>query len=119
MIWMLSEHDESVYFAKILRSKWILFSKLAQEIWTPSYNQIKKHKAEGMWKWVPDYMIVLITKTGKKVLCFIEMKRLKWWVISLDQKKRIHNLNMCWVKAKVCNWAKEALIFIFDIIENG
>ena len=115
----MNEHQECVYLAKILKSKNILFSKLAQEIWTPSYNQIMKQKSEGMAKWVPDYMIILITKTGKKELCFIEMKKIKGWTISIDQKKRIDNLNQCWIKAKVCNWAKEAINFIFEIIENG
>lgn len=112
---MLTENQECTIFAKYLRSKKILFTKIASEIWTPSFNQIRKQKLEWLWKWVPDYVIIVPKQNWKKELVFIEMKRKDWWQVSIDQKRWIYWINEAWIKAKVCKWAIEAINFILYV----
>ena len=114
----MKETQECIIFAKILRSKGFLFSKIPSEIWTPSYNQIKKQKAEWLNKWVPDYLIIVPKKNWKEELVFIEMKKQKGWIVSEHQKKWLESLNKCWVKAVVCKWVIEAVNFISKIMND-
>lgn len=115
----LNEHQECIIFAKFLKSINCLYTKTAQEIRTPSYWQIQKQKAEGLCSWLPDYVIIVRCCSGKKKICFVEMKRQKGWVISESQKKRINQLLECWINATVCKWAMEAIKYIQRIIAEN
>lgn len=114
----MHEHDECKAFAKLLRMKGILFWKIASEIWTSSFNQISRQKAEWMTKGLPDYIIVVPKKNWKQELVFVEMKRKANGVVSTEQKRRLFNLNQCWVKATVCKWVIEAWNFISKIMND-
>lgn len=115
---VMNEHEECRIFAIVLKNKWLLFSKIANEIRTPSYNQIRKQKSEWLNRWVPDYIVIVPRKDGTKKLVFVEMKKQKWWYLNQYQKKRIENIKDCWIDVAVCKWAIEAINFINNIIDN-
>ncbi len=78
-----------------------------------SKEQAYKNVAEGVNKGVPDMLI--ITKNNR--ILFIELKRLKLWVVSEEQKEWNKRLNSChwWSIAFVCKWHLEAIKIIEEI----
>ena len=111
---MLTESQEAILFANRLRQKKFLFTKIAQETWTSSWNQKRKNKMEWLNPWFPDYVVIVW-----KIVCCVELKKKKWWVISDHQKEWIERLNQWWVESRVCKWAKEAIEFILEIMEKN
>ena len=111
-----SEHIECQIFSKYLKSINALYTKVANEIRTPSIKQIMFQKSEGMNWWCPDYIIIIRCKSWKRKIVFIEMKRKNWWVVSAKQKIRINSLLECWINATISKWAIEAIKYIQNII---
>lgn len=114
-----TEHEECVIFVKYLKTIKCLYSKIPLEVWTPSYWQIQKQKAEGLNSWLPDYVIIVRCCSWKKKIVFVEMKKQKGWVVSSSQKIRIDGLLECWINATVSRWAIEAIKYIQKIIAEN
>lgn len=120
------ETEEQIQLATRLRYKNYIFSKIASETYTTSWDQKRKNKLEWVNKWVPDTIILL---KNKNALVFIELKRqkkvLKNWdlsssnsKVSEEQTKWIENLNKIEnIGAYVCYGADEAITLI-EKIEN-
>lgn len=73
-----SEHEEAVVFAETLELLKVDFWHIPQETYTPSWNQKRKNKAEGVKKGVSDYLIYLPParcKNKKGGLVWIELKK--------------------------------------------
>ena len=114
-----TEHDECIALVYYLKTIWCLYGKIASEIWTPSFNQIKRQKAEWLTWWIPDYIIILRCRSWKRKTIFLEMKRKKGWVVSAKQKIWINALTDTWLSAYIANGAMEAIRFIQkQIAEN-
>ena len=76
-------------------------------------------QAEWLTGWVPDYIIILRCKSGKKKLILLEMKRKKNWKISPRQKLRNKQLLEADINTYIANGAIEAVRYIQKImIEN-
>lgn len=110
----LIEHYEAVMFAWRLKQKKFLFTKIAQETWTDSWNQKRKNKQEWLNKGFPDYTVI-VRWPAKSIFCCVELKRKTWGVVSPEQQHWIDALNRSWVPARVCYGAKEAINFILEI----
>ena len=89
-----------------------VFTHTANETYTKSWKQKNRNKAMGVRPGIPDYIIV--TKT---YVLFIEMKREKGGVVSIDQKKWISSLNEKVSQAVVCRGFEQAKKVIGDYIE--
>jgi len=114
-----SEHIECQMFSRYLKSINAIYTKVANEIWTPSIKQIMFQKSEGMNWGCPDYIIMIRCISWKRKLVLLEMKRKKGWVVSAKQKIRIDTLLECWINATVCKWAMEAIKYIQRIIAEN
>jgi hypothetical protein len=101
--------------AQYLDIKGVLYTKIAHETWTKSWGQKHKNKDEGLKKGFPDYVICL-----PKKLLFIELKKVKGGVVSIEQKEWIEQLDKYdGVYAAVCRGAKEAIELIeIELIGN-
>lgn len=105
------ETDECITLAQWLGYKGVLFTHLAQETYTRSWNQKRKNKAMGVNSGFPDYAIyvpVHKSKTGKSELVFIEMKRQKGGVTSAAQKEWIRAMQEVEINIYVCKGFDEA-----------
>lgn len=99
------EEKEQIQFVLRLESKGYMYFAIPNSTYTKSILQRVRNMLMWVVSWPPDLCIVL----KRKVLLFIEMKKLKWWVVSLNQKKWIKILNDTKeIEAYVCNWFKEA-----------
>lgn len=114
-----NEHYECRLLVMYLKRIWCLFSKVANEIWTPSIKQKMFQKAEWLNGGVPDYIIILKCNSWNKKLVFIEMKRKKGWIVSDNQKIRNKRLLESWIEAHITKGAKEAIDIIQMIIANN
>ena len=97
-----------------------IFSATAQDTFT-SWKGIAKNKKLGVRKGVPDMIICLDekkTKSGKRILVFIEMKRVKGGRVSEEQQTWIDFLSSVGtnVQARVCKGANEAIDFLETLI---
>ena len=109
-----TEYEECVAFVEYLKLKNLLFTHIAQETYTKSWNQKRKNKAMGVRKGFPDYVIVV-----KNKLIFIEMKRKKGGVVSDEQagwQNALKNISPN-VYAEICYGADEAINFVEYIIK--
>lgn len=112
------EHRECMVFSKYLKSINAIYSKIANEIRTPSIKQRMYQKAEWLNSWLPDYVIIVRCCSWNKKLIFLEMKKQKGWVLSPTQKIRIKNLLDCWINAFVAKGAIEAIDYVQKVIVN-
>lgn len=104
----LTEYEEMKTFVQYLELKGLLFSKIAQETYTPSWGQKVKNKMSGLRKGVPDMMIVLPSK-----LLFVEMKRVSGGITSPEQLEWLAALDKIPnVRARVCKGAEAAIDFM-------
>lgn len=108
----LTEHQEAVLLAEYLdllklNGKIELYSHLPHETYTSSWSVKRKNKAEGVKRGVPDYII--ITKCH---VLFIELKRRKGGVFSLEQQEWIGRLQGQKIEATMCKGFEEAKEFI-------
>lgn len=113
------ENYESECFAQWLRIKNIRFTHIANESWLPPKVAMIasfRKKRMGVSKWVPDFMII-VENNHKRSLLFIEMKRIKWWTLSPEQKEWIEALNeIDNIQAQVCKWHEDAITFVEKFI---
>ena len=108
-----TEHDEAIALADYLTAKGYLFSHIPQETFTKSWGTKMRNKREGVHKGVPDYIIIIRTKT-----CFIELKRTKGGVVSPEQQLWIDALNDCGCPSIIARGADEAIDFIEQIAKD-
>ena len=101
-----TEHEECIALVQYLKIRGIKHTHINNEMFTNSWKQKNKAKAEGVSKGFPDYCIVI-----KNKLLFIEMKRVKGGVVSEEQKEWIEKLNGIGkeVEAIVCKGCGEAI----------
>ncbi len=88
-----TEHDEAVTLKEYLdilmiQKRIICYSHIPQETFTKNWGTKMRNKNEGVHAGVPDYIIV----TPRKIL-FLELKRKKGGVVSMEQKFWIQALN--------------------------
>lgn len=119
-----SEDNECMALSQYLRLKGLRFSHIAQEtpmvsyrsgVRTPNWKTIRRTKAIGVNKGVPDYIVVIERKATEmagprnNILIFIEMKRKKKGIVSPEQAEWINALNKVFgVVAVVCRGFDEA-----------
>ena len=108
-----SEYDECVAlveYLKILRRQGhvVGYSHIPNSTYTPSWAAKNKNKALGVASGFPDYVIL-----GRGKLIFLEMKKEKGGIVSLDQKAWLFNLSVYRdVVTKVCRGFNEAQKFL-------
>jgi hypothetical protein len=108
-----TEYEEQVALVNWLEAKGYLFSKVAQDTWTPSWGQKHRNRRSGLRKGVPDLMIVL----PNRLLCFIELKRKTNYKIDDEQLKWIAALNQIpSVRAAICKGMDDAVYFISTLL---
>ena len=79
-------------------------------------GQMKKLKAEGLTKGIPDLFIPKVTDIFAG--CFIEMKRTKGSVTTAEQLAWIKYLNDEGYYAKICKGATEAIVTIREYLKK-
>lgn|SRR3990167_3931655 len=84
-----------------------LFTHIANETYTTSWNQKRKNKQMGVKKGFPDYVVL----TNKDIL-FIEMKRVKGANPTIEQQEWIEALASLGLKARVCKGFELAKKFV-------
>ncbi len=94
---MFKEWSEAAEQAKLvqwLELNWYKFTMIANDTWTPSFNQKRKNKALWMRPWMSDMIIIL----KRQALLFLEMKKTKWkkWWMNGSQ---ISNHQLWWQEA--------------------
>lgn len=103
-----TEYEEQVALVSWLDSKGLKYSSIPNSTFTTSWNQKRKNHMTGLRAGLPDLLI--ITPKG---LLFVEMKRTKGGVVSLEQKSWIEELNKCnGVQAEVCLGCEAAITFV-------
>lgn len=119
-----SEDNECMALTQYLRLKGLKFSHIAQEtpmvtyrdgVRTPNWKTIRRTKAIGINKGVPDYIVLIERKptevAGQRnnILLFIEMKKVKGGKVSPEQAEWINALNKVFgVVAVVCHGFDQA-----------
>lgn len=88
----LSEHEEAILLVDYLdilvsQKKIIKYTHVNGEVYTPYWGQQRKKKRIGGYKGFPDYIILT-----NKELIFLELKKSKNGVTSLEQKDWIDGL---------------------------
>lgn len=88
-----SEEDECIALVEYLnllknQGKVITYTHIPNETYTSSWNQKRKNKAMGVASGFPDYIIL-----GTMRIIFLEMKREKGGITSVEQKIWIEALN--------------------------
>ena len=107
------EKEECKTFAKWLEWQGVMFSHIANELYTNNWKIRGARMAMGVKTGVPDYVIVL-----PQGLLFIEMKRQKGSATSKTQKEWIAALNKIPnVQANVCKGASEAIELVQRILK--
>ena len=110
------EEVEAMILAGWLSLKKYTFTHIANESWqrsSPNIIQMMiKKKKMGVSKWVPDFIIIL----KRWSLLFIELKRLKWSIVSKEQKSWIEKLSQIEnIEARVVYWSQEAIQLIQEL----
>ena len=107
-----TEYDECVKLVQYLCIKKLKFTHVHNEMYTKSWSQKNKAKALGVCPGVPDYMIVIPndrSEDGISYILFIEMKRVKGYVVSDAQKAWQRALNgVTNVQSYICKGFEEA-----------
>lgn len=103
-----TEDNDCMAFSDYLRAKGLKFSHIAQETpagsyqggnWKPNYRTLKRNKAMGVNKGVPDYIILIerpetaVAGPRNNILIFVEMKREVGGKVSQEQADWINGLN--------------------------
>ena len=93
------EQIRCIHYLDYLRDQGneILYTATAQATFTTSFNQIRKNKATGVRKGLPDLIIII-----NKQLLMVELKRVKGGITSSDQKVWISRLKEANQIAEVC-----------------
>lgn len=76
----MKEHDEAVDFVEWLAWERLEYWHPNQEMWTPSWNQKRKQKAEGSRKGLCDYLVIIPAErsmNGRQLTLWIELKQQK------------------------------------------
>lgn len=107
-----TEHEEAVMLTQYLdlmqtQGKVKLYTHVANETFTRSWNTKRKNKQEGVMPGCPDYIILT-----PEDMFFIELKRIRGGVVSSEQKQWIEHLQYLGFNARVCKGSKEAIDFI-------
>jgi len=119
--WLTADNDH----ASMLRTRNlspVLFSAIANGHYQSSIKQQNKLKAEGMMSGVPDLLIIVPpdrSKVGKRLMIWIEMKRLQGASVSVTQQQWIDEINGVEggnVGAFVCYGHKEAIQLLKDLL---
>lgn len=101
------EEEEQIAYVNWLQHKELTFAAVPNSTFTKSWNQKRKNHLMGVRPGVPDMLV--ITPKG---LIFIEMKRTKGGVVSLEQKFWLGQLNkLPGVQATVAYGCEEAIRF--------
>ena len=102
--WVIpTEQEEQEKLVAYLDLKKCKYSAIPNSTYTTSWNQKNKNKKMWVKPWIPDMFIIANNHSF-----FIEMKRLKWWVVSDFQKEWIEAINKTWINAYICRWFDEA-----------
>jgi len=110
-----TEHEECVALVQYMNMRNIKHNHINAEMWTTSWKQKHKAKAEGVTKGFPDYCCIINNK-----LLFIEMKRTKRSQTSPEQKEWIKELNKCnGVEAVICKGFDEAKEVVDKYLKEG
>ncbi len=109
---VLTEHQEATSLAQYLtilqrQGRIELFTHVPNETYTKSWAAKRRNKVEGVKQGVPDYIIV----TKKEVL-FIELKRTKRSVTSIEQKEWLLKLKGKTTDTVLAKGYEEAKAFI-------
>lgn len=119
--WLVTQND----IAKLLKSQKlppILFSAIANGHYQQSKKQINKLAAEGMRSGVPDLLLIIPperSKTGKRLMIWIEMKRRQGGSVSASQQEWIDAIDAIEggnVGAFVCYGSEEAIDLLKDLV---
>lgn len=119
--WLKGDNDH----AALLRTRNlspVLFSAIANGHYQSSIKQQNKLKAEGMMSGVPDLLLIVPperSKTGRRLMLWIEMKRLQGASVSATQQQWIDEINAVEggnVGAFVCYGHKEAIELLKDFL---
>lgn len=102
-----TEAQEQQVVIQYLELKGHKFTAIPNSTYTPSFNQKRKNKQQGLRAGFPDLVAII---DGNFIA--IEMKRVKGSVVSQEQKDWIEALNNAGVEARVCKGADEAIKFI-------
>lgn len=110
-----TEDQECLLFVEWLeiqkkQRKVVLFTHVSNENNMRMGIRVAMHKKRlGLRKGFPDYIVV----TPKQIF-FIEMKRSRGGIVSLEQKEWVEALNKIGLAAKVCLGFEDAVNFIED-----
>lgn len=100
----------------------ILFSAIVNGHWQQSQKQLNKLIAEGMRKGILDMVLIVPperSKTGKRLMIWVEMKRQQGASVSDDQElwlEAINDIEGGNVGAFVCYGQKEAIELMKDLV---
>lgn len=97
------EEDEQVKLIEYLELKKIKFTSIPNSTYTKSWAVKNRNKRTGVRAGLPDVFIICNNHAF-----FIELKRIKWWVISDVQKSWLSAINQTEINAYVCNWFLDA-----------
>lgn len=120
------EDQEQEAFVQWLQLKGYPHFRVPNETYTKSHKQRIKNKKLGVSSGIPDLAVVVPDvwyvygenvppNTYTSRLVFIEMKRKKGGVTSVNQKKWIKTLNKAGVETVVCKGCDAAIEFIESI----
>lgn len=112
---MPTEYEEQCALVDYLELKGLLFSKVAQETFTKSWQQKMKNRRSGLRKGLPDMFIYIPPERAacNVMLLAIEMKRPKGGRVSPEQKVWLESLDgIPHVAAKLANGFEEAKVIV-------
>lgn len=113
------ERHEQIAFVQYLealqkRGYDIIFSATAQSTYTTSIKQKVTNKAMGVRKGLPDLFIII-----EDVPLFIEMKRRKGGVVSLEQRMWHEKINGAGIRCYTCYGSDDAMQTLDPIIKQS
>ena len=119
---LVDEHTEQVNYFKLLEKHIALTESLILAHAIPNgglrnMKVAKKLKAEGVKSGVPDIFIPI--PRGPNMGLYIEMKKVKQWTITENQKFWLNFLNEQGYYAVVCKGALDAYQLTMDYIDKG
>lgn len=97
------EEDEQVKLVEYLELKKIKFTAIPNSTYTKSWKQKNKNTKMGVRSGLPDLFLII-----RDHALFIELKRIKWWIVSEYQKSWLSAINQTEIKAYVAEWFLEA-----------
>ena len=98
-----TEQDEQERLIEYLDLKKCKYSAIPSSTYTKSWKQKQKNKSMWVRAGLPDLFIICNNHSF-----FIEMKRIKKWIVSEFQKDWIEAINKTEIKAYICYWFLEA-----------